>query len=200
MPKIVDHEQKRRDIMKSAIRMFNEKGFEKTRISDIADDAKISRTTIYQYFRDKESLFEGTVEYVIGRLHTKIRDITADTSIPFYDKVTAITSEVLKRHKYTSIFLTLVEKWMEENENTREQYKALEMYSEKLKEIFENLFEEAKKNDEIGEICHKTMSVILYSMIEGLLAYFVNNNEEDVETYIQTVSYLLNGLKTRCVA
>ena len=200
MPKIVDHEQKREEIMQAAIRVFNEKGYDKTRISDISNEANVSRTTVYQYFKDKEHLFESTVDYVINRVHSKIKTIVKDDSVSFYDKVTAIVTELLKRHKYTSIFLTLVEKWAQDNGVTKEQYKVLEMYSERIKEVIESLFEEAKKNQEIEEVSEKTMSVILYSMIEGLLTYFSNNKGEDVEVYIQSVSVLLNGLKSRCVA
>ncbi|OGO85439.1 MAG: hypothetical protein A2Y22_09220 [Clostridiales bacterium GWD2_32_59] len=200
MPKIVDHEQKRKEIMQAAIKIFNVKGYEKTRISDISDEANVSRTTVYQYFKDKEHLFESAVDFVINRVHGRIKDIVNDKSVSFYDKVTAIVTELLKRHKYTSILLTLVEKWMQDNDNTKEQYKVLDMYSIKIKEIFESLFEEAKKNQEIEEVSEKIMSVILYSMIEGLLTYFANNKEEDVEVYIQSVSALLNGLKSRYVA
>ncbi len=200
MPKIVDHDKKRRDIMKAAIRVFNSKGYDKTRISDISDEAGVSRTTIYQYFKDKEHVFEATVDYVIKRINTKVNDIKEDKEISFYDKVTVISAELLKRHKYTSIFLTLVEKWMQDDDSMKNQYKTLELYSKKTRELFEDLFEEAKRNQEIGEVCQKTMSVIVYSMIEGLLAHFAENNEENIETYIQSVNVLLNGLKSKFVA
>ncbi|HCC08110.1 MAG TPA: hypothetical protein DEP72_08160 [Clostridiales bacterium] len=200
MPKIVDHEQKRKEIMQAAIKVFNTKGYEKTRISDISEEANVSRTTVYQYFKDKEHLFKSAVDFVINRVHGRIKDIINDKSVSFYDKVTAIVTELLKRHKYTSILLTLVETWMQDNDNTKEQYNVLDMYSVKIKEIFENLFEEAKRNKEIEEVSEKIMSVILYSMVEGLLTYFANNKEEDVEAYIQSVSSLLNGLKSRYVA
>jgi AcrR family transcriptional regulator len=50
-------EQKRRDILAVATRLFSEKAFHEVRLEDIAAEAKIGKGTIYIYFRSKEDLY-----------------------------------------------------------------------------------------------------------------------------------------------
>lgn len=52
----------RQQILKSARRLFKEKGYDSTMIEDIADKAGISKATLYNYFPNKESLLVGTMD------------------------------------------------------------------------------------------------------------------------------------------
>lgn len=58
MPKIIDKGKEKLKILNSAIKVFNEKGFKKTNMTDISSGAGMSRTNIYQYFIDKEDIFD----------------------------------------------------------------------------------------------------------------------------------------------
>jgi AcrR family transcriptional regulator len=49
---------KRRLIVDSAIKVFAEKGYHGTRISDIARDAKIAYGLVYHYFKNKEEILD----------------------------------------------------------------------------------------------------------------------------------------------
>lgn len=51
-------ERRRRDILDAAIVLFEENGFEKTRIQDIADRANVSKGLVYRYFPSKDAIFQ----------------------------------------------------------------------------------------------------------------------------------------------
>ncbi|MGO8692437.1 MAG: TetR/AcrR family transcriptional regulator [Rectinemataceae bacterium] len=50
-------------IIRSAMDVFGEQGFQATTLKDIAAGAGISTGSIYTYFKDKEALFQATVLY-----------------------------------------------------------------------------------------------------------------------------------------
>lgn len=52
-------------ILKSGIGMFIEKGFAKTKVSDIAKNAGIGKGTVYEYFKSKDDLFKGCIDYIL---------------------------------------------------------------------------------------------------------------------------------------
>lgn len=58
MPKVVPEykEQARMRIIEQALRMFNERGYYHTRMTDIAAQLGVSKGAIYQYFESKEQL------------------------------------------------------------------------------------------------------------------------------------------------
>jgi AcrR family transcriptional regulator len=53
---------KKANILASAFRVFGERGFPRTTMKMIAQQAGIAPGSIYIYFRDKEALFKATVE------------------------------------------------------------------------------------------------------------------------------------------
>jgi AcrR family transcriptional regulator len=54
-----DREQKREAVLRTAVGLFNEKGFHATSIDDVAEALKVTKPTIYHYFSNKdEILFE----------------------------------------------------------------------------------------------------------------------------------------------
>jgi AcrR family transcriptional regulator len=59
----------RRDaILTAALEEFSARGFEATRLDDVASRAKIAKGTIYLYFRDKETLFQELIRAMLTPL------------------------------------------------------------------------------------------------------------------------------------
>ena len=56
---------KREAILAAALDEFSERGFEATRLDDVAKRAGVAKGTIYLYFRDKESLFQELVRSML---------------------------------------------------------------------------------------------------------------------------------------
>lgn len=56
-------EEKRNDILKAAMKVISESGFEKATIEDIAKEAGIGKGTVYEYFESKNTLFLDMLRY-----------------------------------------------------------------------------------------------------------------------------------------
>ena len=56
-PKIVDKEQKAEEIARAALKVFIRKGYHRTTMAEIAEEAGMGKGTLYEYFKNKESLF-----------------------------------------------------------------------------------------------------------------------------------------------
>ena len=65
----------RQAIMDAAIRLFSEKGFEKTSVDELAKEAGVGKSTIYGYFHTKNEIFlafcEDQVDFVFTDLAQK---------------------------------------------------------------------------------------------------------------------------------
>jgi len=62
----VSKEQKREAILDAAIRIFAEKGFHSSRISDVAKEAGVAEGTIYLYFKNKDDLLLSVFSKRVG--------------------------------------------------------------------------------------------------------------------------------------
>ena len=74
-------EERKQEILNTALRLFQEKGYEKTSISDIAKDIGVAQGLCYRYFPSKESLFDSVVDQYAEMLtsaHLRPFQIPAD--------------------------------------------------------------------------------------------------------------------------
>lgn len=55
-------EERRQEIIDTAMRVFCEKGYEKTSISDIAKEMHVAQGLCYRYFPSKEALFDAALD------------------------------------------------------------------------------------------------------------------------------------------
>ena len=60
--------ERRAAILSAALDEFAARGFEATRLDDVARRAGVAKGTIYLYFRDKESLFQELVRTMLSPL------------------------------------------------------------------------------------------------------------------------------------
>ncbi|MBK1986342.1 TetR/AcrR family transcriptional regulator [Sphaerospermopsis aphanizomenoides BCCUSP55] len=64
MPKIVDHEQYRKELLGKCFHLFAEKGYGAVTMRQIAQGLNVSTGTLYHYFPSKQALFEQLVEEI----------------------------------------------------------------------------------------------------------------------------------------
>ena len=60
-PVVMTAEERRKEILNAAEKLFGEKGFEHVTMSEIAEAAGMSKKTLYVHFTDKQELFKSLV-------------------------------------------------------------------------------------------------------------------------------------------
>lgn len=66
------------EIVAAAAALFAERGFERTRMEDVAARAGVTKATVYLYFADKERLFEAVVREAMAPNLDRIEAFVAD--------------------------------------------------------------------------------------------------------------------------
>ncbi len=88
-------EQKKENIMKTALHLFAKKGFYNTTIADIAKEMNMSVGNMYNYFHSKESLAKELLIYTSKRFGDEIRKIN-DLDISSKEKIEKIVELYFK--------------------------------------------------------------------------------------------------------
>lgn len=70
----------REEILKVAVNLFREKGYDRVTIADIASAARIGKGTFYQYFRNKEELFAECLESIFYDIGKDILELQTETN------------------------------------------------------------------------------------------------------------------------
>ncbi|MCX7678518.1 MAG: TetR/AcrR family transcriptional regulator [Spirochaetes bacterium] len=64
MPKLVDHDEYRRELLQKCFAIFCRKGYANVTMRELAAEIGVSTGTLYHYFTSKENIMEQMFEYV----------------------------------------------------------------------------------------------------------------------------------------
>jgi AcrR family transcriptional regulator len=92
------------EIERVALTLFEEKGFSKVTVEEIANEAQISERTFFRYFRSKENLFQVRIDHRSAALSEALAARPADEAL--LESVRAAMVEVLAAED-----IDLVRRW-----------------------------------------------------------------------------------------
>ena len=74
-------------IIKSAIKLFANKGFHETKVEDIAVESGVAKGTIYLYFKSKEEIMESSLDFIFSEA---INSYNVPDNLDFYESIKMI--------------------------------------------------------------------------------------------------------------
>ncbi|HET8751595.1 MAG TPA: TetR/AcrR family transcriptional regulator [Gaiellaceae bacterium] len=88
-------EDKRRQLLDAAVRVFARKGFHASRVGDIAEEAGVAHGLLYHYFESKDQVLEAVFHENWSVLLARIESVE-ETDEPAVDQLRHITAIVLR--------------------------------------------------------------------------------------------------------
>lgn len=194
MPKIVNVEEKKQEIYRSAAQVFFDRGYANTTLGDIAKAGKIGRSTIYQYFRNKEEIFQEVSISFFSELVSSLDEIIqTDTT----------TTEKLKKMLRVFIFengadstrffqLTKVLLFLKANSSMFEnQFKFLYL---SVQDMFFQVIENGIKKGEIKECDPESMTLTIFGLAQSIILHTYLNSQSSHDEYFKAICILVDGI------
>lgn len=84
-------EFRRAEILIAAQKVFASKGYDATRMEEIAKAARLAKGTLYRYFKSKDAVYQATVQGALDKL-AEVTDTHVQAASDFAGKLTAFIS------------------------------------------------------------------------------------------------------------
>lgn len=181
--------EKKEIVIDTARELFKKYGYTKVSMDEIAKSSKVTKRTIYSYFKDKESLFLYFIEEELKQMRESIEK-KSNKGIPFMEVVTTNLYDML-RFKNNSSLVSTISKEIKSGNMKNQDF--LKVYD---KEILAYLEEKIDEEIKLGRIkdcdSHLTAFIIYKVFISVLFEYDLDIDEEKVTKEVTTV--LKDGL------
>jgi AcrR family transcriptional regulator len=176
--------ERKQQILDAALGAFAEHGYERTSIAIICEKAGIARPTLYQYFKDKRSVFRELLEnYLIGmheKLHERQQARVGKKELSPREKMQSIHNELLEefvnnRNLYTILF-------KEAKARNAETEDIVSGLMQGMTRKLVNEFREYPVSETLGE---KDMEFMVMYMLGGLMQtveYYLFNDDNTLST------------------
>ena len=196
MPKVVDLDRKKAEIAHKALYAFAFEGYHKASLGAIARMCHIGRTTIYEYFRNKDEIFSYALSYSFDLLQPDLQHVRLQQGLTSLQRVTAIVRAVLAIfYRDKRVLLVLLEhtlRILRENQEAagrfRDRFRGLQV-------LLEELLREGVERGEIRPVDAGSMAQTIMMLVEAAIVQFSVNGNASLETVAGGVENLLQGLK-----
>jgi|AntAceMinimDraft_2_1070361.scaffolds.fasta_scaffold49035_1 TetR/AcrR family fatty acid metabolism transcriptional regulator len=187
--------QKRDAIVKAAIEIFAHKGFQNTKISEIAQYAKVADGTVYLYFKNKDDLMIQAMSELLSK---KLSDLKArldseEKAVVKLYKFFQIHVRALAGDRNVARFITVEIRQCQE---FYEKYPEFAPISEYI-DFVEGLIAEAIADGDIRkEINPRAYAMILLGTVDFVITRWVlGNGEMSIEKTVEDIADIFQ-LKT----
>ncbi|MDR0447158.1 MAG: TetR/AcrR family transcriptional regulator [Treponema sp.] len=185
---VVEHEKRRRQILKKALDVFIEEGFEDATFQKIADKCNITRTTLYMYFRNRQEIFNFSIKQFMADLEQDILKIKeGPLSCP--EKIKKTLLLILKHLEENRLLLSIVlDFFKSKNPNI------IRRRTVRLRHIMSAMLIDGMKQGEIKKINVAAANDLFNSLFEAAIFRLVVLKRESGAELKEAAELAVNGL------
>lgn len=144
-----DAELTRQQLLDAGCKIFGDKGYAATRLSDIAEEAGVTRGAIYWHFKNKKELFIALFQEKVDPFVDEVKDVL-EQDCPPLEKLRNLMSQILDK--------------MEKNADFRKN-QALDVENRKIQQEIPELREYMKKRT--GKFINEIKALIVSGQESG---------------------------------
>ena len=189
-------EDKRRQLLDAAVRVFARKGFHASRVGDIAEEAGVAHGLLYHYFKSKDEVLQAVFQENWSLLVARIESVE-ETYEPAADQLRHISAIVLRTWLHLPDVVRVVIQEFGRSPELAERIGELALPIDALQRVIARGVETGEFRKDIDPTFAAT---VVYGSIDELLTGWVlgrlPSGEEDVAKAEQTlVEVILVGLQ-----
>ena len=200
MPKIVDSEKKKNEIAHKALYAFAFDGFHRATMGQIAHMCGIGRSTIYEYFRNKDEIFTYSLEESLDLIALDVDQVLKQPELGCLDRIEEVFRRALSQFAQEKrVLLLLFEHALRIIRENQEVAAALEGRIRTIRGMFESLLEQGIQSGEIrgdpGCPSARQVALVLEALLMALAFRFSSDSGASFDDALAGVRELLEGLR-----
>jgi len=201
LPRVVDKEAKKLEILNAAIKVFAKNGVAKTKMADIAQAADIGKGTIYEYYRSKEQIFHEAFIQIHSHTQEVISQILGQVDNPI-EKIRLLVNTYLKHFLDESedFVEIMMDFWAEgvRNKNA-DVFKIIDLNQiyTRFRNLVSEILEDGIRKNIFRQKNTKLTASVLLGAFDGLLIQWIMDRSvfNVHEAADELLDSFLNGIK-----
>ena len=181
MPKIVDSQQYRQELLSNCFDLFANRGYANVTTRQIAKELGVSTGTLYHYFPSKQALFEQLVEQISWQDFEILKNIDKNQSIP--NRIIALGELLLENQEYAVKQAAI---W----DNFYQQQSAREISNNSVFQQADRRYEQAIS--ELLDLDDPKLAKFIWTLVDGILNEHIGNNDSSsFATQVELLTQML---------
>ncbi|MFI3257996.1 MAG: TetR/AcrR family transcriptional regulator [Spirochaetales bacterium] len=192
---VVDHEKRKKEILKKALDVFVDEGYEDATFQKIASRCEITRTTLYIYFKNKREIFLWSIKELTSGLEASLQAIIDSTDKAHNQKLLAmfecIVQECIDNRQLFSVILGYLIQLQKAGKSPESKVRRRIM---RLRHLLSTVLIEGKKAGEFKDINVKAANEMFYSLIESSIFRLAILNQKKIDEMLSSIELAVAGI------
>ncbi|HIK19258.1 MAG TPA: TetR/AcrR family transcriptional regulator [Leptolyngbyaceae cyanobacterium M33_DOE_097] len=167
MPKIVDHDAYRKELLSQCFDLFAEQGYGSITMRQIAQGLKVSTGTLYHYFPSKEAIFEQLMESMAQQDISQVIETLKDTETVGERIEIAFAFIEENRDRLEKQTLLMADYYQHQQRQKGSRSKVIQQIEQQIKELVMNVM----------KIDDSDVVDLVLSLVDGLMFAKVYDGE-----------------------
>ncbi len=192
----IDHEQRKRQIIATSIRLFAKWGYSAVNFGMLAKELGLARTLIYTYFKDKRSIFNDAITGVTNRVEAKYAEVvhsrqSADAKLR--QICMTVLAMLFDNREFVCVIADVLAAQRRKGEIPVDK---VDEHTRGLKRILRLLIGEAVRRGEYREDCNPIRVMhLLYSQFEAVALRLTITGGAELSSSIDQIDAILATLR-----
>lgn len=195
MPRI-DHEGRRRRIVAESLRLFATLGYPKVNFGMIAQASGVSRTILYNYFKDKRAIFNEAIDLVTGKIRATCDEcaaMSANAEEKLRRVCLTVFSVLFDNRDYVCVIADFLTNLRRKGAIPVDKVRA---HTEGLLRAFQRIVTEGVSNGDFrANVDPRRAADILYSQYEALALRIAVTGTADISSSVAAMDELVRALR-----
>jgi AcrR family transcriptional regulator len=174
-----EYNQKRTEIIDSAVKFIYTLGYEQMSIQNIINDLQISKGAFYHYFNSKQELLEAAVQRLVDDVLNVIEPIVSDPNLTAIDKLQLYFQQASIWKAERVEFIMAIYKVWYKDENTLVREKTYQNVNKAISPSLESIVEQGIHEGTFKIPSAAMMGNVIYDLIFGMGDIFTRQLLED---------------------
>lgn len=162
-------EDKRRQLLDAAVRVFARKGYHASRVGDIAEEAGVAHGLLYHYFKSKDDVLEAVFHENWSLLQLRIASVL-ETDEPAAEQLRHVSAIVLRTWLHLPDVVTVVIREFGRSPELADRIGELAQPIEVIRQVIERGIERGEFRPDIDP---QFAATVVYGSIDELLTGWV---------------------------
>jgi AcrR family transcriptional regulator len=156
----------------------------------------MGRTTLYQYFKNKDEIYCYTIDYITGAIENDYKSILKQPDLTVIEKIKLVAAKAIMEYdKEKAMMIVISDLLVRHRKENNELPNKLTDKISFLKDIFNHMIEEGMENEEIRPVNAQSMAFTLSSLVESFAIKAPLDRNIPIEDHLKSINVLVDGLK-----
>ena len=192
---VIDHEKRKKIILKKALDVIIDEGYEDATFQKIADRCGITRTTLYIYFKNKREIFLWSIKQLTEGLENSLRLIIDDKSRSckerLLDVLEVIVHGCMENRQLFQVILAYLIQIQKTGKNPGDRVRRRIV---RLRHLLSTILIEGKKSGDFKQINVKAANEMFYSLIESAIFRLAILDQQTVNEMLSSLQLAVAGI------